>query len=77
MTEDLDYFFVFAYTKLLGSTLISLKADPKALGLRLETAASPQEQAHTLLRLSRRIRELTGLRLPEVDALLSQAGLGE
>ena len=75
--EDLDYFFVFAYTKLLGSTVISLKADPKEVGLRPETAASPQEQSPTLLRLSRRIRELTGLRLPEVDAVLSQAGLGE
>jgi len=70
--EDLDYFKVIAYTKLLASTVISFKVNPMELGMRPETAKSVQNQAPTLRRLSWRIQDITGRRVPEVEALLAQ-----
>lgn len=67
----LDYFNVITYTKLLASTVISLRDSPEKLGMRPETIESVQQQAPVLKRLSRRIQDTTGLSIPEVEILLS------
>jgi aminoglycoside phosphotransferase (APT) family kinase protein len=70
----LDYFNVISYTKLLASTVISLRDSPEKLGMRLETIESAQQQAPMLKRLSQRIQDTTGLTIPEVEITLSQIG---
>lgn len=72
--EQLDYFNVITYAKLLASTVISLKTSPQELGMRAETAASAKNRAPVLARLSERIRAITGLTIPEVADILDQAG---
>lgn len=69
---DLDYFNVITYTKLLASTVISLRESPEKLGMRPETIGSLEQQIPVLERLSRRIQDSTGLTVPEVEFLLSQ-----
>jgi aminoglycoside phosphotransferase (APT) family kinase protein len=69
--EDLDYFNVIAYTKLLGSTVISLRTSPKELGLRPETIESARQLASILKLLSGRIQRITGLNVPEVEMVLA------
>ncbi len=68
--EDLDYFKVMSYTKLLASTAISLRTSPKELGMRPETVKSVEQQAPLLSMSSERIEQLTGIRIPEVKAFL-------
>jgi aminoglycoside phosphotransferase (APT) family kinase protein len=70
--EKLDYFNVITYTKLLASTVISLRTSPKELGMRPEAVESIQQQAPILDTLSRRIQNITGLSIPEVETALSQ-----
>ncbi len=70
--EQLDFFNVITYTKLLASTIISLRTSPKELGMRPETVESIQQQAPILDTLSRRIQNTTGLSIPEVETALSQ-----
>jgi aminoglycoside phosphotransferase (APT) family kinase protein len=74
--EHLDYFNVISSAKLLASTVISLKVGPEALGLRPQTADTRKEQALYLRTLSKRLEEITGLRVPEVDASLAQINAG-
>jgi aminoglycoside phosphotransferase (APT) family kinase protein len=69
--DDLEYFQVISALKLLGSTVISLKADPKNLGLRPETAASIQGQAPIYRALARRIQITTGLVIPEIEKTIT------
>jgi aminoglycoside phosphotransferase (APT) family kinase protein len=68
--EQLDYFNVITYTKLLASTVISLKTSPNKLGMRPETVESIKQQASTLKTLSRRIQHITGLTVPEIETAL-------
>ncbi len=68
--EKLDYFKILTYTKLLASTVISLRTSPKELGMRPETAKSAKQQAPILKMLSQRIQNLTGLTVPEVEMAL-------
>lgn len=64
--EDLAYFTVLSYMKLLGSTAISLRVGSDRLGMRRQTIASIQEQAPILDRLARHLEQTTGLHLPPV-----------
>lgn len=70
--EQLDYFNIITYAKLLASTVISLRDGPEKLGMRPETVKSINQQAPILKKLSRRIQSITGLIVPEVEAALSQ-----
>jgi aminoglycoside phosphotransferase (APT) family kinase protein len=72
--EKLDYFNVITYTKLLASTIISLRTSPRELGMRPETAQSVQQQAPIIEQLSRRIQQITGVRIPEAESVLSMIG---
>jgi aminoglycoside phosphotransferase (APT) family kinase protein len=69
---DLGYFNVITYTKLLASTVISMRDSPEKLGMRPQTVDSIVQQAPILKRLSQRIRDITGLAVPEVEVFLSQ-----
>jgi aminoglycoside phosphotransferase (APT) family kinase protein len=68
--EQLDYFNVITYTKLLASTAISLRTSPKELGMRPETVESIKQQAPILDTLYRRIQHITGLSIPEIETIL-------
>jgi len=70
--ERLDYFNVITYTKLLVSTVISLRTSPKELGMRPETVESIKRQVPILNKLSLRIQNITGITVPEVETALSQ-----
>ena len=68
--EDLDYFNLISYTKLLSSQVISLRNSPKELGMRPETAQTVKQQLPILGMLAQRIRGITGLTIPEVESWL-------
>lgn len=70
--EHLDYFNVIVYMKLLASTVISFTFGPKVLGLRPEASALTKEQLSIHKQLSQRIRRITGLTVPELDAILKR-----
>jgi len=70
--EDLDYFNVITYTKLLASTVISLQDGPEKLGMRPETVDSVPQQIPVFEKLARRIQAITGLTVPELERVLSQ-----
>jgi aminoglycoside phosphotransferase (APT) family kinase protein len=63
--EDLDYFHVIVGMKLLASTVISFAFDPAELGLRSEAVKLTKEQLLIYRQISRRIRTITGLNVPE------------
>jgi aminoglycoside phosphotransferase (APT) family kinase protein len=72
--ENLDYFNVITYTKLVASIVISLRTSPGKLGMRPQTIESIKQQASILRELSRRIQVITGLTVPEVETALNQLG---
>ncbi len=72
--ENLDYFNVITYTKLLASTVISRNAGPEKLGMRPQTAASGKEGIPILLDLARRVCDITGITVPEVEMALGRNG---
>ena len=69
---DLDFFHVFTYMKLLGTTVISLKYGPEKLGMRAEMTESIPAQLPVLKILAQRIQDITGLAIPEVEAIFRQ-----
>jgi aminoglycoside phosphotransferase (APT) family kinase protein len=68
------YFEVLSYTKLLASTVISLKESPEKLGMRGETAESIEGQLPVLKFLAQRLHDITGLTVPEVEAVFREIG---
>jgi len=70
--EHLGYFSVISYSKLLASSVISLKTSPIELGIRPETVESTRRQAPILRELSHRIQHITGVAVPEVETALSE-----
>ncbi len=68
--ENLDYFGVITDTKLLASTIISLKTSLTALGMRSESSEPADQQAATIQRLYRRIQDITRVIIPEVEKFL-------
>jgi hypothetical protein len=72
--EKLDYFNVITYTKLVASTVISLRTGPEKLGMRPQTIESARQQASVLQELSRRIQIITGITVPEIETALNRIG---
>ena len=70
--EDLDYFHVIVGMKLLASTVISFTFDPAELGLRPEAVKLTNEQLLIYRQISRRIRTITGLTLPEWEDVIER-----
>jgi aminoglycoside phosphotransferase (APT) family kinase protein len=69
--KHLDYFNVIVTMKLLGSTVISFIFGPEELGLRPE-ALELKQQLSIYKQLSQRIRNITGLTIPEVEDVLER-----
>jgi aminoglycoside phosphotransferase (APT) family kinase protein len=74
--EDIDYFHVIVSMKLLGSTLISFTFSPEEVGLRPETVESAKGQLPIYKRLYQRMRDITGLTIPELEALFKKISGG-
>jgi hypothetical protein len=69
--EDLDYFNVIVYTKLLASTVISFLASPEDLNMRSETLEAMKKQTAIFKVLAGRIYNITGITIPELEAILN------
>jgi Ser/Thr protein kinase RdoA (MazF antagonist) len=74
--EQIDYFHVLVYMKLLGSTMISFISSPEELGLRQETVKVTKEQLSVYKQLSQRIRITTGIHLLELKDVLEKLSEG-
>lgn len=72
--DGLEYFDVIACAKLLASRVICLKAGPEHLGLHPDAADSTRTEAPILRELSQRVRDITGITIPEVETALTQIG---
>jgi hypothetical protein len=70
--EHLDYFHAIVNMKLLASTVISFTFSPEELGLRPETAQVPKEQGSIYKQLAKRMRTITGVTVPELEAMLER-----
>ncbi len=70
--EDLDYFDVVSYLKNLVSDVISLRAGPESLGLRSEMAETIPPDFAFMRRTTQRIKDITGLAIPEVEAVIRE-----
>jgi len=70
--EHLDYFNVIVYMKLLASTVISFTFNPKELGLRPEALELTKKQLSIYKQLSQRLRNITGLTVPELENVLER-----
>src|SRR6266508_2634022 len=70
--EHLDYFNVIVSMKLLASTVISFTFSSEELGLRPEAAKLTKEQLSIYKQLSQRIRDITGLTVPELEDMLAR-----
>lgn len=70
--EHLDYFGVIADVKRVASTVISLRVGPEKLGMRPETAEKMRQEGADLHRLYERLRTITGVVVPEVEATLQE-----
>ena len=70
--EHMDYFHVIVSMKLLASTVISLTFGPEVVGLRPEAVELTKEQISIYRRLSQRIRNTTGLTVPELEDMLQR-----
>lgn len=71
-TEHLDYFNVFVYMKLLASTVIAFTFSPEELGMRPATAELTKEQLSIYRQLAQRIRNITGMTVPELEDMLER-----
>lgn len=67
--DDLDYFDVISFIKNLSGTVISLHAGPESLGLR-SMAAAYSPNLRLMRWASQRIKDITGLTIPEVEAII-------
>jgi hypothetical protein len=68
--ENLDYFNVIVYMKLLASAVISFDFNPKELGLRPEAVTVTKRQLSIYEQLSQRVHNITGIKVPELENML-------
>ncbi len=69
--ESLEFFDVAVSVKRLYSVAVSLEVGPEALGMRAEAEASMLAQLDPLRSIYELLQRRTGLRIAEVEALLS------
>ena len=70
--EQLDYFNVIVYMKLLASTVIAFTFGPEELGLRPDAITLTGEQLKVYKHLARRLRNITGCGIPELEYVLER-----
>lgn len=69
--ENLDYFNVIVYMKLLASVVISFAFSPQELGLRPEAVAvTTKRQLSIYKQLSQRVHNITAMKVPELENVL-------
>jgi aminoglycoside phosphotransferase (APT) family kinase protein len=66
--EDLDYFNVINYVKLLADAVISLRVGAEKIGLRPESVETTRQQLPILRQLYRKLQAITGLTIAEVES---------
>ncbi|MFN2303363.1 MAG: phosphotransferase family protein [Anaerolineales bacterium] len=71
---ELEIFEVVAILRRLGTVMISLEAGAESLGMRPEAVESMRKDQVPLTRLYQRMRQITGLNLPEVESWLADFG---
>lgn len=71
---DLDYFVVMGYVKNLASTIISARAGGESMGLRADAVSGLKDDLPFIRRAAQRIREITGLTISDVEAVLNEIG---
>ena len=76
LIEHFDYFHALVSMKLLGSTVISFLFSPEEVGLRPETLETAKGQLPIYQQLYRQIREITGLNVPELEAVFEKISGG-
>lgn len=76
LAENLDYFHVIVSMKLLASTVIAFTFGPEEVGLRGETLETARGQLSIYQQLYERVRGITGLTLPELEAILEERSGG-
>lgn len=70
--ENLPYFEALSYTKLLGSTVISLRVGPEKLGMRPESIETMRQQGASTRSVYQRLQAITRIAVPEVEAVLQE-----
>jgi aminoglycoside phosphotransferase (APT) family kinase protein len=70
--EQLDYFNVIVYMKLLASTVIVFTFSPEELGLRPDAIPLTREQLTVYKQFAQRLRNITGCTIPELENVLER-----
>ena len=70
--DQLEYFQVMVYMKLLASTVIAFTFGPQEVGLRAEAVRLTREQLTVYKQLAQRLRNMTGLTVPELLNVLER-----
>lgn len=68
--QDLDYFNVIVYTKLLADAVVAFKFDPAELGLQPRSAEDTRRQLPIYRLLYDRLQRIAGIRVPELENML-------
>ena len=68
--EDLAFFDMMALTKRLASVVISIADGAEKMGMRPETVAIMKQEKEKLVVMTARLKEHTGITLPEVERLI-------
>jgi aminoglycoside phosphotransferase (APT) family kinase protein len=70
--ENLDYFNVIVYMKLLASAVISVSFNPEEIGLQSGSVDAVKAQLPIYRQLAQRIQNITGMAVPELDKTLNE-----
>lgn len=70
--DQLEYFNVIVYMKLLASTVLAVTFGPEEVGLRSDVIALTKDQLAVYKRLAQRLRYITGLRILELTDVLER-----
>ena len=69
--ENLDYFNVIVYMKLLASAVISVSFNPEEIGLQSGSVDAIKAQLPIYKQLREQIQNITGITVPELDNMLN------
>jgi aminoglycoside phosphotransferase (APT) family kinase protein len=70
--DQLEYFQVMVYMKLLASTVIAFTFGPQEVGLRSDAVRLTRAQLTVYKQLAQRLRHMTGLTIPELLNVLER-----
>jgi hypothetical protein len=70
--DQLEYFNVIVYMKLLASTVIAVTFSPEEVGLRPDAITLTREQLAVYKQIAQRLRDITGLSIVELPNVLAR-----